>query len=84
MKTSLHFNIISHKCGMFYTERKNLTQCSLLNICFSSYNFIPCWNYVRRNIPVTNRKALGLSLNVDKTCAEYFNGLMEKLKRKVK
>jgi hypothetical protein len=37
---------------------------------------------VRRNIPVTNRKALDLSLNVDKTCAEYFNGLMEKLKKK--
>jgi hypothetical protein len=37
---------------------------------------------VRRNIPVTNRKALGPSLYVDKTCAEYFNGLMEKLKKK--
>lgn len=37
---------------------------------------------MRRNVPVTNRKALGLSLNVDKTSAEYFNGLMEKLKKK--
>jgi hypothetical protein len=37
---------------------------------------VPSWN-----IPVTNRKALGLGLSVDKTCAEYFNGLMEKLKK---